>query len=736
MILHLVGCMALSSRDAAPPPSEAETVAVAQDEPAPAPQKEAKMGRRGYAREEAEAAGGAAAPGAPAFGSEQPVDGFATLDKDEAASPEQSQARAWFPESFLWRPIVEIPESGSATVDVPVPDTLTTWRVLALGQTRTGAQAGAVTQFSSTLPAYVDVVAPESLWVGDRVALPIQAVSQQGDPLNEALSVTVGGVGAGGGRVALPPYGAWSDTVSVSADRAGELRLVARLGEVDAVEKVIPVRPVGRPVTQSRGGTLAGPRSFSLGAAPGSTGGDLVITAFPGALGVARAELEAAPLRGGTLADAAYTFAITGFASPLVAEGAVAADTLRATQLRAWQTLARATRTPGAADAAVALVGLRLASADSLAGRLAIRLADSLRAEQAADGMWTLPSGTPLDVTLVHTARVVWALGADNEANRLRASGAFERHRVRLASPYVAAWALAAGVLDDARAEEARGTLRAALHAGADGAKTLRVDARRADGSAVSEAEATAVAILALPADDPARPDLAAGLLGLYDPGRGFGDGATGLVALRALSDVFSGEIPREVAIRVTVDGVEVGRAVLNPAQPHAPVRVVAPGLRGAGEHAVSVVSEPAVPGLAFTAVARDHVPWTQSPAAGLDLSVARPALVAGQRAELQVAVAGPADRTFDASIGLAAGVEPDAVALDALVSAGRLTSWRAASGRVDLRGLRTEGGVWRGVLPVTPTLAGDLLADASRVWPAGDPTQAFERVPERWVIR
>ncbi len=653
---------------------------------------------------------------------------------DEAAPA--ATPRAWFPESFLWQPLVEVPASGSVTVPVRVPDTLTTWRLLALGQTRSGAQGGAVATFASTLPAYVELVTPTFLYQGDIVRLPVQAVSQQGVAIASSLEVLVDGAAVGGGAVSLAAYGSRTENVSVTATRAGDLRLVARLGDLDSVERVVPVRPVGRPVETVRGGTLAGPRGFGMSAAPGATSGSMVVTVFPGALGIARAELDVAPARGVTLADAAYTYALTGLAGPLASDGSLPPDVLRAAQLRAWQRIARELRTPGVAEATTGLAAVRMAPADSLAGRLAIRLAETLRASQAPDGLWTAASGGTLDASLVQTARAVWALGADNQSNRLRATGAFERYRPRLASPYVAAWGLAAGVVEEGTAEALRVTVREALRTTPDGAKTLRVDAFRSDGAPVSEAEATALAILALPADDPARPDLAAGLLGLYDPRHGFGDGETGLLALRALEAVFTGDIPREVVVRVEVDGAEVGRAVLDPAQPYAPVRIVGPGLAGLGEHRVTVVSEPPVAGLAFTALARDYVPWVQAPVGGLDLQVSRPSLVVGQRADLVVNVSAPSGIALDLSVGLPAGVEPDATTLDALVESGRAASWRAEDGRVTLTGLRTDGGAWSATLPVTPTLAGALLADATRVWPSGDPSAAFSRVPERWTIR
>ena len=736
MILLLAAC----AYDAAEAPREQKSYQEEQDAEgamgdapasAPAPVMADGAGRAGSARARREDLGAAEGEAAPEDAKPDPTDGPGAPAGGEAAP-----TRAWFPESFLWAPLVEVPSTGSVTVPVPVPDTLTTWRILALGQSAAGAQGGAVTTFASTLPAYVDVLAPDFLWAGDTVALPVMAVNQEGDIKSETLSVLADGAAIGGGGVTLPAYGTRTERVSLRADRAGELVVTARLGALDAVEKRVAVRPVGRPVDQARGGTLAGPRTFSLTTMAGASPGGLTVTVFPGALGVARAELEAAPARGDDLASAAYTYAVAGLAAPLVADGTVPADTLRATQLRAWQGLAKGVRVPSASVATTALVALRTAPHDTLAGRLAIRLAEGLRAEQAADGLWSVSAGTPLDGALVQTARAVWALGEDNRANRLRATGAFERQRARLTSPYVAAWALVADVVDPARAEALRATVRDALGVRADGAKTLRVDARRPDGTVVSEAEATALAILALPADDPASADLAAGLLGLYDPAAGFGDGWTGLLVLRALEAVFAGEISKEAAIVVTVDGAEVGRAVLDPKQPHAPVRIVAPGLGGVGAHTVVVTSTPAVPGLAFTARARDYLPWSQAAPAGLDLSVTRPTLTVGTRAVLGVAVAGPAGAVVDVSIGLPAGVDPDRAALDALVYAASIVSWRAEEGRVTLRGVRLDGGAWRGEVAVTPTLAGALLADAARVWPAGDPAQAFARVPERWTIR
>jgi len=42
---------------------------------------------------------------------------------DDAEAPDEAPLRRWFPEAFLWEPLVETDASGHATVAVRVPDT-------------------------------------------------------------------------------------------------------------------------------------------------------------------------------------------------------------------------------------------------------------------------------------------------------------------------------------------------------------------------------------------------------------------------------------------------------------------------------------------------------------------------------------------------------------------------------------------------------------------------------------
>src|SRR6185369_12580463 len=98
----------------------------------------------------------------------------------------EGPTRSWFPETFLFEPLVVTDAQGSATVKVRVPDRLTTWRVLALAHSRAGAQGGAVASFLGTLPAYVDPITPKVLLVGDEVRIPVQLVNTTEAPVSAA----------------------------------------------------------------------------------------------------------------------------------------------------------------------------------------------------------------------------------------------------------------------------------------------------------------------------------------------------------------------------------------------------------------------------------------------------------------------------------------------------------------------------------------------------------------------
>ena len=237
--------------------------------------------------------------------------------KDRGEGESETRTRAWFPESFLWQPMVLTDDDGVASVDVRVPDQLTTWRVLGLAHDRAGHQAGAVHTFDSRLPLYVDPVIPGWLYAGDQLDLPVQVVNTTEASVNAVLRAESSSALSGAGEVSLDIGPSDSDVVNVrlSAVAAGTGKVSASLRASegnDRAEREIPVLPEGRPVEKTRGGTLAGERSFSMFGPDDAdpTTEELTIRVFPGPLAVLQNEVER--LQGGARPDdGAYGFALS-----------------------------------------------------------------------------------------------------------------------------------------------------------------------------------------------------------------------------------------------------------------------------------------------------------------------------------------------------------------------------------------------------------------------------------------
>jgi hypothetical protein len=257
-------------------------------------------------REEAKTVSRTRAPDSP---EPKPAPGAKGGDLTVANNEAETATRAWFPETFLFEPLIVTDDTGAATVPVKVPDRLTTWRVLALAHTRTGSQGGTVTSFLGTLPTYIDPVVPPFLIVGDEVRLPIQVVNTTEAAVATTITVDAKGAtvtGAGGTR-AIPPAGSVVEYATLRATQAGTVHLRTVLAGTDAVERSFDVLPSGMPVRITRTGTLAAPRTLTLdGPANSDPSTDRVrLLVYPGALALLRSELSASVSRGG-VADDAY----------------------------------------------------------------------------------------------------------------------------------------------------------------------------------------------------------------------------------------------------------------------------------------------------------------------------------------------------------------------------------------------------------------------------------------------
>jgi hypothetical protein len=551
-------------------------------------------------------------------------------DEEQPASEGESSgegvARAWFPETFLWEPVVQTDEQGRAQLALTVPDQLTTWRVLALAHSAAGLQAGAVHTFEGTLPAYVQPLVPARLYVGDRIVLPVRVVNQTEEPLSSSLSIRAQGVmaGASQGPVALPAFGSDLAFATLTAEAAGTAEVTAKLAGADAARHSIDVWPTGRPVTSSRGGTLSGPRTIRWTAPAGADPSTqrVEVRAFGSPLAVVEAELR----RGVAEAEPAYGFALARrYAELAELTGAkIDAGALRRLRQRSWQGLVQRAGSPNATTAADVLLGLRGVTEHPLAEAFRTRMTSVLVSAQRGDGTWAPVGGKPtLQAVVVHTARAAYALDGADEWAALKAAGAMERHTRTVEDSYTASVVLASGLLEGTQRDALLALLVEGVVENSDGGRSLAPlpgGVRNAAGRAPSHSERLAWATLALLPEDLAwKGDLSTELMARYDLRQGFGSAGADIVVLDAIASAMPA-LAEPVQVVLSVNGREVSRATVDPAQPGVPAQLAAPA--AGTDVAFELAVEPAVAGLAWTATLHSWVPWSGESLSGVDLEI------------------------------------------------------------------------------------------------------------------
>ena len=184
-------------------------------------------------------------------------------------------------------------DEGKVELDVPLADSITTWR-LSMSAVTTGGELGAhETGVRVFQPFFIEPSLPVALTQNDVVTVPVAVFNY----LDEEQTVEVrlddadwlGVEGAAQQTVRLAPREVKSAAFRVRAERAGEhrLRVSASAGELgDAVERVVTVEPDGERVDAVASGELKGEQSLAVSIPDEAIDGseDLVLKIYPGAL--------------------------------------------------------------------------------------------------------------------------------------------------------------------------------------------------------------------------------------------------------------------------------------------------------------------------------------------------------------------------------------------------------------------------------------------------------------------
>jgi len=215
--------------------------------------------------------------------------GAATVDDESGDSG--PRVRKDFPETLYVNPSVITDENGAATLEIPLADSITEWRVSTLANSADGKLGGGEKGITVFQDFFVDVAFPAALTRGDEVSFPIavynyldteQTVSIELEPASFYTPL-----GATTTELTLAPGQVLGTSFPVRVEEVGMNTLTVRaIGSErsDAVARVARVVPDGKTFAEAHGGVLeagsvAQTVSFPAGAVPGSE--ELYVDVYP-----------------------------------------------------------------------------------------------------------------------------------------------------------------------------------------------------------------------------------------------------------------------------------------------------------------------------------------------------------------------------------------------------------------------------------------------------------------------
>ena len=231
----------------------------------------------------------AAAPAMPA--SEAPAVEGASMTTTATQGQAAPRLRQYFPETLYWLPELETDAEGRAQVQVPIADSITTWRVSVLASDREGNLGSAQTGLRVFQEFFVEPDLPRFLTVGDEVEAPISIFNYLDQPQTIALDIAPGDwyelTGAPPQTIEVGPNEVTVVYAPLRVLRHGAFDFqITATGSMlsDAVVRRIEVLPDGKQISDVFGGKLAATQTFTVGAPaaaiPGT--GRVLVRVYPG----------------------------------------------------------------------------------------------------------------------------------------------------------------------------------------------------------------------------------------------------------------------------------------------------------------------------------------------------------------------------------------------------------------------------------------------------------------------
>lgn len=199
--------------------------------------------------------------------------------------------RQFFPETLYWNPLVITGADGTAQIEVPVADTITTWKISTMASTRDGIIGTSSEPLHVFQEFFIDPDLPAELTRGDTVSIPVALYNYL--PTAQTLEIELHPddwykvMDTTRKTVRLGPNDVSSVTFTFKVLRVGDHRMtvVGRSGSrKDAVSRPIRVVPDGREILDTVNGRLSGSVQHSViiphDSVPG--GSTILVKVYPG----------------------------------------------------------------------------------------------------------------------------------------------------------------------------------------------------------------------------------------------------------------------------------------------------------------------------------------------------------------------------------------------------------------------------------------------------------------------
>jgi uncharacterized protein YfaS (alpha-2-macroglobulin family) len=117
---------------------------------------------------------------------------IASADNAPTGATAAPRVRRDFPETLLWQPELITDEHGKASLDIPLADSITTWRASIDGVSAVGKMGSVETPITVFQDFFVDLDLPESLSLGDQVSVPATCYNYLKEPQDVRITLAAG----------------------------------------------------------------------------------------------------------------------------------------------------------------------------------------------------------------------------------------------------------------------------------------------------------------------------------------------------------------------------------------------------------------------------------------------------------------------------------------------------------------------------------------------------------------